>query len=79
MTHTELVERASQAVLVVRTNLPMQVDLRDASSIPGSGGAPGEGHGSPFQYSCLQNLMDRGACLGYNPWGHKELDITEAT
>ena len=21
--------------------------------------------------------MDRGAWLGYNPWGHKELDTTE--
>ena len=23
--------------------------------------SPGEGHGSPFQYSCLENPMDRGA------------------
>ena len=30
-------------------------------SIPGSGKFPGEGHGSPFQYSCLENPMDRGA------------------
>ena len=22
---------------------------------------PGEGHGNPLQYSCLENLMDRGA------------------
>ena len=22
--------------------------------------SPGEGHGSPLQYSCLENLMDRG-------------------
>ena len=30
-------------------------------SIPGSGRSSGGGHGNPFQYSCLQNPMDRGA------------------
>jgi len=29
--------------------------------IPGSGRAPGEGSSYPFQYSCLENSMDRGA------------------
>ena len=33
----------------------------DAPLIPGSGRAPGEGNGSPLQYSCLEDLMDRGA------------------
>ena len=28
---------------------------------PGSGRSPGGGHGSPLQYSCLENPMDRGA------------------
>ena len=23
--------------------------------------SPGEGHGNPLQYSCLENLMDKGA------------------
>ena len=27
----------------------------------GSGRSPGGGHGNPFQYSCLENPMDRGA------------------
>ena len=36
-------------------------DIRDASSIPGSERSPGGGHGNPLQYSCLENLMDRGA------------------
>ena len=36
-------------------------DLRDLGSIPGSGRFPGGGHGNPFQYSCLENPMDRGA------------------
>ena len=30
-------------------------------SIPGLGRSPGEGNGNPLQYSCLGNLMDRGA------------------
>ena len=33
----------------------------DPSSIPGLGKSPGEGHGSPLQYSCLENPMDGGA------------------
>ena len=33
----------------------------DAGLISGSGRSPGEGHGKPFQYSCLENPMDRGA------------------
>ena len=33
----------------------------DLGSIPGLGRSPGEGHGNPLQYSCLENSMDRGA------------------
>ena len=33
----------------------------DLSSIPGLGRSPGEGHGNLFQYSCLENPLDRGA------------------
>ena len=33
----------------------------DPDSIPGSGRSPGEGNGNPLQYSCLENLMDKGA------------------
>ena len=29
-------------------------------SIPGLGRSPGEGHGNPLQYLCLENPMDRG-------------------
>ena len=35
--------------------------------IPGFGRSPGEGHGSPLQYSCLENSMDRGACRATVP------------
>ena len=34
---------------------------RDMYSIPGLGIFPGEGNGNPFQYSCLESPMDRGA------------------
>ena len=33
----------------------------DPGSIPGSGRSPGEGNDNPFQYSCLENPMDRGS------------------
>ena len=33
----------------------------DPDSIPGSGRSLREGNGNPFQYSCLENPMDRGA------------------
>ena len=33
----------------------------DLGSIPGSGRPPGKGNGSPPQYFCLENSMDRGA------------------
>ena len=33
----------------------------DPSSIPRLGKSPGEGHGNPPQYSCLETSMDRGA------------------
>ena len=47
---------SSQMVLVVKNLLANIGDLRD-----GSGRSPGEGHGNPPQYSCLENPMDRGA------------------
>ena len=37
----------------------------DLGSIPGSGRFPGEGNGSPLQYPCLENLMDRESLVGY--------------
>ena len=33
----------------------------DSGLISGSGRSLGGGHGNPFQYSCLENPMDRGA------------------
>ena len=36
-------------------------DVRETGSISGSGRSSGGGNGNPLQYSCLENLMDRGA------------------
>ena len=52
--------RASQVALMVIHQI-MQEMQRHAGSIPGSGRYSGEGNGNPFQYSCLENSMDRGA------------------
>ena len=50
---------------------------RDPHSIPGLGRSPGEGNGTPLQYSCLGNLMDRGAWWSTVHGVTKELDMTE--
>ena len=67
-----------QVVLVVKNPVVNAGDIRDASSIPGLGRPPGGGCGNPFQYSCLENPMDKRSLEGYSPWGHKESDMIEA-
>ena len=53
--------RVSQVALVVK-NLPANAgDVKGTGSIPGSERFPGGGNGSPPQYSCVENPMDRGA------------------
>ena len=47
------------------------------ASIPELGRSPGEGHGNPLQYSCLQNPHGQKNLVGYNPRGCKESDTTE--
>ena len=45
-----------------KKNLPASIgDIRDVGSIPGSLRSPRAGRGNLLQYSCLENLMDRGA------------------
>ncbi|CAI9178588.1 unnamed protein product [Rangifer tarandus platyrhynchus] len=48
----------------------------DPASIPGLGRSPVEGNDYPFQYSCLENPMNRGA---WRATVHRvaELDTTE--
>ena len=53
--------RASQVAPAAKNPPANAGDVRDMGSIPGLGRSPGGGHGNPFQYSCLEKFMDRGA------------------
>ena len=53
--------RTSQVALVVKNSLANAGDIREAGSIPGLGRSPAGGNGNLFQYSSLENSMDRGA------------------
>ena len=53
--------QTSQLAQLVK-NLPANAgDVRATGLIPGSGRCPCGRGGSPLQYSCLENSMDRGA------------------
>ena len=63
-THTHTQTRvyhvyASQVLLVVKS-LAAKAGDKDVGLIPGLGRSSRGGHGSPLQYSCLGNPMDRG-------------------
>ena len=65
--------QGSPGGLVVK-NLPDGARAaRDPGSIPGSGRSPGGGHGTPLQYSCLENPMARGAWLGLQSRGSQRV------
>ena len=53
-------------------------EVRDTGSVPGSRRFPGGGNGNPFQYSGLEDLVDRGTWWAT---AHRatELDTTEVT
>ena len=57
-----LKEGASQVKPLVKNPSANARHVSDASLICGSRRSPGRGHGHRLQYSCLENLMDRGAC-----------------
>ena len=48
----------------------------DLGSVPELGSSPGGEHGSPLQYSCLENSIDR-SLADYSAWGLKESDTTK--
>ena len=54
---------------MVKNLLANAGEVRDASSILGSGRSPGGGHGNPFQYP---SHGQRGL-VGYSPWGRKRV------
>ena len=68
-------------VVVVKKNkkktLPASAgNIRDESSVLGSGRSPGGKHGNPLSYSCLENHMD-GKAWWATAHGVPELDMTE--
>ena len=61
--------------MLVTKNPPANArDVRDKSSIPGSGRSPGVGNDILLQYPCLENSMGRGAWWATVHGGHKESD-----
>ena len=53
--------RASLVAQLVKNTSANAGKAGYSGSIPGSGRSLGGGNGNPLQYSCLENLMDRGA------------------
>ena len=41
------------------------------------GRSPGGVHGNTIQHSCLENPHGQRSLVGYSPWSHKELNMTE--
>ena len=64
-------------VPVGKNQLANEGDTRVMGSNPGFRGSPGGGNGNPLHHSCLENSMNKRSLAGYNPRGHKELDMTE--
>ena len=58
-------------------NLPASTG--DVVSVPALGRPPGGGNGTPLQYSCLGNPMDRGTWQATVHGGDQESDMTKHT
>ena len=63
---------------MVKNPLAKVRDIRDQGLIPGLGKSLGGGHGNPFQYSCLENPIDREAWRA-TILRFSELDTTDVT
>ena len=70
---------AFQVALMVKNPPANAGDVRDVGSIPRSGRSPGGEYSNPLQYSCLKNLVDRGAWWVTAQGGSKESNTTEGT
>ena len=64
-----------RASLVAQTVKESAWNVGDLDSIPQLGKSPGEGNGNPFQYSCLENSMDREPG-GQQSTGLQRVDVT---
>ena len=73
-----MVQRASQVSLVVKSPPANAGDVRDTDLIPGLGRSLEEGmatHSSVLAW----RINGQRSLVGYSPWGHKYLDMTETT
>ena len=61
MTYPNLWDWGFPGGTVVKNPSANAGDTGDVGSISELGRSPGGEHGNPLQYSCLENLMDRGA------------------
>ena len=63
--------------LVAETVKNLVCNAEDLSSVPGLGRAPGEGSGNPTPVFLPGKSRGQRSLVGYSPWDHKELDLTE--
>ena len=63
---------------LVKNSPANTADLRDTVSISGLRRSPGEGHGNPLQYLCLDNPVDKRAHWAIDH-AFTGSDMTEAT
>ena len=52
-------------------------DVRDVGFIPGSGRPPRRMKWQPTVVFLAGKFHGQRSLVGYSPWGHKELDVTE--
>jgi len=64
-------------VLVVKSPPANAREIRGMDWILGLGRAPGGGYDTPVFLPGESH--EQRSLVGYSPWGHKELDTTEAT
>ena len=80
--YIKISSRAFQVALVVK-NPPANNagDMRDMGSVPELGRCPAEGHGNSFQYSCLENPLDKGTwpatSIGSQRVRHNRSDLAQ--
>ena len=52
-------------------------NVGNPGSIPGPGKIPGRRKRQRTPVSCLEKSYGWRSLVGYSPWGHKEVDMTE--
>ena len=61
VTSRESIESCLERAVIAQVSKESACSVGDPDSVPESERSLGGGNGNPFQYSCLENPMDRGA------------------